>query len=118
MRNIDTTKVVSADELKDLISEQLKYDLQPPASFDVGIDFGNRVVSIRTQADLMELWLYVCQGKNCVLWCGGLKDKTLGTGKSVAGNKCSSTSCSGRNKVDIGIKKSKKAGTQDERKIK
>ena len=59
--------------------------------------------------------MVICSSKeNCVIWCDGLKEgNTLG--KSVTCNKRNSVSSSGKDKVNVSTKKSKKAGAQDER---
>ena len=35
------------------------------------------MVSIRTQADLSEVWSEIISGKNLILWCDGLKDNSF-----------------------------------------
>jgi len=36
------------------------------------IDNGGKVISLRTQADVLELWADIKQGKSCQIWCDGL----------------------------------------------
>jgi len=72
LRNIDCVKVKCCEDLKSIIKTQL-YDDIVSDDFDVGVESGGKIISMRTQADLLELWSNVQQGKNCQIWCDGLR---------------------------------------------
>ena len=40
------------------------------------MDNGGKVISLRTQADMVELWSDIQQAKNCRIWYDGLKFDT------------------------------------------
>ena len=40
------------------------------------MDNRGKVISLRTQADMVELWSGIQRGKNCQIWCDGLKFDT------------------------------------------
>ena len=84
LRSINCNKVVSHDDLKDVIRKQLQDDIQ--RDFDIGVVSGSNVISIRTQADLSEFWSDIRKKKNLLLWCDGLRNNLEGT-HHVAGNK-------------------------------
>ena len=75
IRNINSTRVASRDDLKGEIRTQLQGDIVQ-SDFDVGfVSAGNSVVSIRNPADLAEVWADIRKGNKVVLWCDGLKVK-------------------------------------------
>ena len=76
LRNLDQRKVLSIEHLKEVIRAQLKKDVIT-SDFDVGYISGSNMVSIRTQADLSEVWSEIISGKNLILWCDGLKDNSF-----------------------------------------
>ena len=76
LRNLDQRKVLSIEHLKEVIGAQLKKDVIA-SDFDVGYISGSNMVSIRTQADLSEVWSEIISGKNLILWCDGLKDNSF-----------------------------------------
>ncbi len=68
LRNIVSKAVISRDNLVGVIREQLQGDITA-RDFDVGVigDKGS-VISIRTNADLVEVWFDLRRGKNIKLW--------------------------------------------------
>ena len=75
IRNINSTRVASRDDLNGEIRTQLQGDIVQ-SDFDVGfVSAGNSVVSIRNPADLAEVWADIRKGNKVVLWCDGLKVK-------------------------------------------
>ena len=52
----------SYDDLKSTIKKQFQDDIVAN-DFDVGIDSGGKVISLRTQTDMMEMWSDIQQGK-------------------------------------------------------
>lgn len=73
LRNLNPTVALSCDQLKNTIRAQLKKEIIV-GDFDVGYVNGSNMVSVRTQADVAEVWSEVLAGKKVVLWCDGLKD--------------------------------------------
>lgn len=73
LRNIDTKSIITSDQLKDVIRNQLSKDIIA-GDFDVGHVSGGSMVSVRNQADLAEIWADIKAGKKVVMWCDGLKD--------------------------------------------
>lgn len=77
LRNINPSNVRSCDELRRLIKHQLSDDVI--AEFDVGYvtsTRGEKVISIRSTEDLLELWKDVkSHGDKIQLWCDGLKSE-------------------------------------------
>ena len=71
LRAINSDQIVSREDLKRLIRSQLG-DLVW-RDFVVGSVNGNKVITIRTHADVSELWCDV-KNKSCMLWCDGLRD--------------------------------------------
>ena len=69
LRNVDCGK--GCDNLKSTIKKQLQDDIIQ-SDFDVGIDNGGKVISLRTQADVLELWAEI-KCKSCQIWCDRLK---------------------------------------------
>ena len=72
--NSDMSLIVSPDDVKWAITTQLQGNIIA-GDFDVGIVSGGNVISIRSQADLQEVWADIQVGKKAVLWCDGLKVK-------------------------------------------
>ena len=93
LRNIDCDKVKCCDDLKTVIKTQLEDNIVSD-DFDVGVENGGKVISMRTQADLSELWSNVQQGKNCQVWCDGLRgdDSVNSTKRAKRKNPDTSTS--------------------------
>ena len=58
LRHIDTTQVSDSDDLKELIKDKLGGDVKDCDDFDVGYvqGPGDRVVTIRTEEDLADVW--------------------------------------------------------------
>ena len=56
--NIDTAQVVNSDDLKEHIKEKLGDHVKECDYFDVGYDQGpgDRVITIRTEEDLADVW--------------------------------------------------------------
>ena len=76
LRDIDTSKVLSCSDLKEIIRAQLYEDIICD-DFDVGVISNTSVVRVRTKKDLSELWSDVKNAKTkAVLWCDGLIDKS------------------------------------------
>ncbi len=77
LRRINTAEVCTCDKLKKLIKKQLCDDVIAWEEFDVGYIHckrGEKVVSIRSAEDLMEVWKESkAQGDKMQLWCDGLK---------------------------------------------
>ena len=74
LRNVDVGK--GCDNMKSMIRKQLQDDIVE-SDFDVGMDNGGKVISLRTQAAIMvELWSDIQRGKNCQIWFDGLKFDT------------------------------------------
>lgn len=69
----------TCDRVKLIISEQFEKDIVS-GDFDVGFVSGSQMISVRTQADLTELWSDVRAGKKITLWCDGLKNNITGAG--------------------------------------
>ena len=80
LRNIDTTEIASAKDLKKIMKAQFSDDIVNCDDFDVGYISGinANVVTIRSREDLTEVWREVYKGSKIMLWCDGLK----GAGKS------------------------------------
>ncbi len=76
LRSIDSNTILSRDDLIAEIKRQLPGDIR--REFDVGVASGNSAISIRTRADLSEVWSDMKKGRKVVLWCNGLKDSHLG----------------------------------------
>jgi len=55
LRNIECEKITCGDDLKKIITNQFPSDIVAH-NFDIGIENGGGVISLRTQADLAELW--------------------------------------------------------------
>jgi len=72
LRNIEYEKITCRGDLKNVITTQLPSDIVSH-DFDIGIENGGGVISLRTQADLSELWSDIIQGKVRQIWCDGLK---------------------------------------------
>ena len=74
LRNVNTGQVVSREDVKCVIKTQLQGDIVA-GEFDVGIVSSASVISIRSEADVKELWADIQMGKKTILWCDGLKEK-------------------------------------------
>ena len=74
LRNINPSTVTSCSALKTLIRAQLKSEVEE--GFDVGYLQNNVIVTIRSSADLCELWSNIVRGASTVLWCDGLKKQS------------------------------------------
>ena len=72
LRNIDCSRITTCDDLKDIITKQLRNDLTK--EFDVGYVEGSNVIRVRSEADLADMWPELKSGKVSV-WCDGLKMK-------------------------------------------
>ena len=62
LRNVNTGQVVSRDDVKCIIKTQLQGDIVA-SKFDVGIVSSASVISIRSEADVKELWADIQMGK-------------------------------------------------------
>ena len=71
LRDIRPEAMTSCTALKILIKAQLSQDITEE-DFDIGYLHGNTVVSIRSKADLNELWEGLRRGLNTTLWCDGM----------------------------------------------
>lgn len=72
LRGLDTGKLISRDDIKHAILDQLQDDVS--GDFDVGLIVQGNVIAIRSIHDLKEFWLDVKSGKKVMLWCNGLKE--------------------------------------------
>jgi len=70
LQNIEYEKITCRDDLKSVITKQLPSDIVSH-DFDIGIENSGEVISLRTQADLAELWSDVIQGNIHQIWCDG-----------------------------------------------
>ena len=74
LRGIDTTKVLSCDDLKTIIRRQLQHDIRSD-DFDVGYIQGSSVVRVRSKDDINEMWIDLSKpNSKTALWCDGLKE--------------------------------------------
>lgn len=71
LRNVDTAAIASCKDLKKLIKDSLRDDINSK-DFDVGYMQGSNVIRVRTKEDLSEMWAEV--KKQGTLWCDGLLD--------------------------------------------
>ena len=71
LRDIRSEALTSYAAVKCLIKAQLSQDITEE-DFDIGYLQGNTVVSIRSKADLDELWEGLRRGANTTLWCDGM----------------------------------------------
>ena len=71
LRNIVPDRISCCNDIKSLIKEQLSDDIVED-DFDLGHVQGNTVVSLRSKADLDEMWEGLTKGLNITLWCDGL----------------------------------------------
>ena len=71
LRNVDTAAIASCKDLKKLIKDSLRDDINSK-DFDVGYMQGSNVIRVRTKEDLSEMWADV--KKQGMLWCDGLLD--------------------------------------------
>lgn len=83
LRNVDTERVHSCDDMREIIKAQLEGDIVSDRKFDVGIVSGaTSVISLRTKDDLNDFWGDVRLGKKVMLWCNGLKTAAYKKAKS------------------------------------
>ena len=73
LRDIIPEAHASCADVKCLIKEQLSQDITED-DFDIGYLQGNTVVSIRSKADLDEIWEGLRRGLNTILWCDGMQN--------------------------------------------
>ena len=71
LRDIDTSKISTVDQLKRLIKTQLQGEIHE--HFNVGYLHGSSHVTIRTARDITDLWADVLKATSVMLWCDGLK---------------------------------------------
>ena len=71
LRDIRSEAMTSCAAVKCLIKAQLSQDITEE-DFDIGFLQGNTVISIRSKADLDELWEVLRRGANTTLWCDGM----------------------------------------------
>ena len=71
LRDIDTTKISTVDQLKRVIKSQLQGEIHE--HFNVGYLHGSNHVTIRTAHDVSDLWADVLKATSVMLWCDGLK---------------------------------------------
>lgn len=82
LRNINTSKMVSCEDLKKEIKKQLSEEVIDWEEFDVGYAEGSKVVNIRKE-DMAEVWKEIAkQGDKIKLWCDGLKKSSDGRRRS------------------------------------
>ena len=73
LRDIIPEAHASCADVKCLIKAQLSQDVTED-DFDIGYLQGNTVVSIRSKADLDEIWEGLRRGLNTTLWCDGMQN--------------------------------------------
>ena len=87
LRKVHPAKIVTCADLKLIIRQQLKEEIVAN-DFEVGFMSGTTVVQIRTTEDLSELWSDLRKtGSKVMLWCDGLRGKTVSRKRSCSTEK-------------------------------
>ena len=108
--NIDTSRVLSCNDLKSVIWTQLQHYIISD-NFDVGYVQGTCVVRVRSKEDLVEMWTALSKPNSKItLWCDGLKDIVP---KPRANHKCKQEDNSD-NKDDSSRKKQQPSRKEEE----
>ena len=115
LRDVRPEAMTSCAAVKCLIKAQLTQDITEE-DFDIGFLQGNTVVSIRSKADLDELWEGLRRGINTTLWCDGMNGEAH---SSSLGQKRSAqdTDEEGEKIKDKKKKRKKKDGESKEEKV-
>ena len=71
LRNVNPTSVSSMEGLKSLIRAQLADDIVD--RFDIGYIHSNKIISLRSKEDVIELMSCVQKNDKILLWCNGLR---------------------------------------------
>ena len=76
LRNIDAAATTSLSTLEGMIKKQISEEVCQVDSFNVGYMQGTSLVTFRSKEDIQEVWVGIKKGKNIMLWCDGLKQKS------------------------------------------
>ena len=116
LRDVRPEAMTSCAAVKCLIKAQLSQDVTED-DFDIGFLQGNTVVSIRSKADLDELWEGLRRGINTTLWCDGMNGREAHSSSLGQKRSAQDTDEEGEKIKDKKKKRKKKDGESKEEKV-
>ena len=74
LRDVSREIVSTPESVMQEMRKQFGSHVQKKHPFPVGYMKGGMKVSIRTRADISDIWLQVSRAENVILWCEGVRD--------------------------------------------